>query len=96
MRFLTSCTDTFDIPQLKSGEIIYSNKVDTVSALAGNKRVKIVGYITNAFNAKEIVVSWNKGKNSQIFPYTKSTSTDKLDLIVVNLPEGPLSVSGVF
>lgn len=88
---LASCTDTFELNQkyLKDGETIYTNKVDSLSTYPGNKRIKIAGYISNAFNVTEIVVYWNKGKNSQTFPYAKSTnSTDKLDLTVTNLEEG--------
>jgi hypothetical protein len=88
---LASCTDTFEVHEkyLKDGETIYTNKVDTLSTFSGNKRIKIAGYISNAFNVNEIVVTWNKGKNSQTFPYAKSNnSTDKLELIVDNLEEG--------
>jgi hypothetical protein len=88
---LASCTDTFELTQkyLKDGETIYTNKVDSLSTYSGKKRIKIAGYISNAFNVTEIVVYWNKGKNSQTFPYAKSTnSTDKLELIVTNIEEG--------
>lgn len=87
---LTSCTDTFELHQkyLKDGEIIYTNKVDTLTTFSGNKRIKIQGYISNAFNVNEIVVTWNKGQNSKTFPYTKSSNTiDKLELIIDNLEE---------
>lgn len=87
---LTSCTDTFELHQkyLEDGETIYTNKVDTLSTFSGDKRIKIAGYISNAFNVSEIVVTWNKGKNSQTFPYAKSNnSTDKLELIIDNLEE---------
>lgn len=89
---LASCTDTFEVHEKysKDGETIYTNKVDTLSTFSGDKRIKITGYISNAFNVNEIVVYWNKGKNSQTFPYAKSSnSTDKLELIIDNLEEGP-------
>jgi nucleoid DNA-binding protein len=87
---LASCTDTFEVHEkyLKDGEVIYTNKVDSLSTFSGNKRVKIAGYISNAFNVNEIVVYWNKGQNSQTFPYAKSANaTDKLELIIDNLEE---------
>ncbi|UFH34322.1 DUF4998 domain-containing protein [Flavobacterium acetivorans] len=87
---LISCTDTYSVHEdyLKGGEIAYTNKVDSLSTVSGKNRVKIVGYISNAFNVDEIVVYWNKGKNSQRFPYVKSVSkVDKLELIVDNLEE---------
>ena len=87
---LASCTDTYSVHEeyLKGGEITYTNKVDSLSTISGKNRVKIVGYISNAFNVDEIVVYWNKGKDSQRFPYAKTANkVDKLELIVDNLDE---------
>ena len=87
---ISSCTDTFDEIKkyTEGGETIYTNKVDSLVTFPGNKRVKISGYISNAYTVKEVVVAWNKGKNSQTFPYTKSSkATDKVDLIVTGLEE---------
>lgn len=87
---LVSCTDTYSVHEdyLEGGEIAYTNKVDSLSTITGKNRVKIVGYISNAFNVDEIVVYWNKGKDSQRFPYVKSANkVDKLELIVDNLEE---------
>lgn len=86
-----SCTDTFEVHEkyLEDGEIIYTSKVDSLETLSGNKRLKIVGYITNGFSVNEIVVYWNDGEDSQTFPYSKSDSgeTDFIELIVENLDE---------
>ncbi|WNH13721.1 DUF4998 domain-containing protein [Thalassobellus suaedae] len=87
---LSSCTDTYDLHQkyLEDGETIYTNKVDSVASLPGNNRLKLSGYITNAFNVEKIVVYWNNGENSQTFPYTKSENfTDPLDLVITGLDE---------
>lgn len=87
---LVSCTDTYSVHEeyLKGGEVAYTNKVDSLTTVSGNKRVKIVGYISNAFNVDEIVVYWNKGKDSKRFPYIKTANkVDKLELIVDNLDE---------
>lgn len=87
---VTSCTDTYDLHQkyLEEGETIYTNKVDSVIALSGDSRLKLSGFISNAFNVKEVIVYWNKGENSQTFPYVKSERfTDPLALIVTDLEE---------
>lgn len=85
-----SCQDMNEVHEeyIKNGEIIYTNKVDSLSTLGGKNRVMIKGYITGAFNVNEIVVSWDNGENQQIFPYKKSSQdTDSLDLIVTELQE---------
>lgn len=87
---VSSCSDTYDLHQkyLTEGETVYTNKVDSIVTLPGENRLKISGYISNAFNVKEIVVYWNNGEKSQKFPYTKSANfTDALDLIVTDLEE---------
>ncbi len=85
-----SCTDTYELHQkyLKDGETIYTNKVDSIETLPGDSRLKISGYISNAFNVKEIIVYWNEEQNSQTFPYQKSENdTDPVELIVTELEE---------
>jgi len=86
----SSCKDTFEIHEeyIKGGEIIYTNKVDSLTTLPGNYRVMIEGYITNAFNVKQIEVLWNKGQDSKLFDYSKSQSkTDTLHLLIDGLEE---------
>ncbi len=76
---------------LDKGEIIYSNKVDSIIGYSGKNRIKIEGYITNAFNVKEIVVTWKQNNGEQkelVVPYVKDKDTDKLDIIVPDLKEG--------
>ncbi|MCM4169106.1 hypothetical protein KCTC52924_00128 [Arenibacter antarcticus] len=85
-----SCQDMNEVHEeyIKDGEIIYTNKVDSLSTFGGKNRVKIKGYITGAFNVNEIVVTWQDGEGQQIFPYNKSTQdTDSLALIVTELEE---------
>jgi len=87
---LSSCNDTYEFHDkyIENGEIIYTNKVDSLRTLPGDNRLKIAGYISNAFNVNEITVFWNKGKKSQTFSYAKSENdTDELELIVENLEE---------
>lgn len=87
---ITSCQDTYTVHEefIQDKDIVYSNKVDSLVAYAGKSRVKIEGYIYNAFNVKEIIVEWNKGENEQIFPYTKSSEdNDFLEFFIENLEE---------
>jgi hypothetical protein len=86
----TSCNDTYEFHEkyTKDGEIIYTNKVDSLTTLSGDNRIEIKGYISNAFNVKEIEVVWDKGESSKLFDYSKSTNeTDLLELFIDNLEE---------
>jgi len=86
----TSCNDTYEFHEQYTidGEIVYTNKVDSLTVLPGNNRLQIDGYISNAFNVNEITVYWDKGENSQVFTYEKSTEdTDKINLIINDLEE---------
>ncbi|MFB9270979.1 MULTISPECIES: DUF4998 domain-containing protein [Flavobacteriaceae] len=86
-----SCTDTFEVHDkyLEGGEIIYTSKVDSLETHGGNNRLKITGYLTNGFSVNEITVYWNKGEDSQTFPYTKTANqdTDFVELVVEGLEE---------
>lgn len=85
-----SCSDTFEVHEkyLQDGEIIYTSKVDSLETHPGNNRLKITGYLTNAFSVNEITVFWNKGEDSQTFSYDKSANeTDFIELIIEGLEE---------
>jgi hypothetical protein len=86
-----SCTDTFEVHEkyIEGGEIIYTSKVDSLETHGGNNRLKITGYLTNGFAVNEIIVYWNKGENSQTFPYTKTANqdTDFVELVLEGLEE---------
>ena len=87
---IISCQDMDEVHEeyVADGEIIYTNKVDSLRTFAGKNRVKISGYITGGFNVNEVVVTWNKGLDQQIFPYQKSSEdTDLINLIVTDLNE---------
>lgn len=84
------CTDTFEVHEeyIEGGEIVYTSKINNLVALSGNKRIRIVGTITNAFSVNEILVTWNNNQDSKTFPYTKSeAATDILELDIENLEE---------
>ena len=93
-----SCQDMNDVHEeyIKDGELIYTNKVDSLTTMSGRNRLKINGYLTGAFNVDEIVVSWENGAKERVFPYTKSEGdTDFLELILAELPEDTYEFSVV-
>lgn len=87
-----SCEDMNDNYReyLESGEIIYTNKIDSISTYSGDGRIMIKGYITNAYNVSDIVIAWKEGtvKQELVTSYTKKYETDTLKIIVPNLEEG--------
>lgn len=88
-----SCQDMNDVHQdfIKEGEIIYSNKVDSLKTYPGKERILISGFLSGAFNVDEVVVTWNNGTEMKSFPYSKSeASTDKLDLMISDVGENTL------
>ena len=74
---------------LEEGAIRYTTKADSIDVFAGYNRVQLSPYVTNAFSINEFVVSWNDGKDSQSFPFTKSGNgnIDNPALIIPNLEE---------
>ena len=90
MSVIYSCQDVDDVHKhfISDGEIIYTNKVDSLKKFAGRNRVQISGNISFAYNVTDVVVSWNKGEDEQVFAYTKTEKdTDTLNLIVLDLEE---------
>lgn len=89
---ITSCKDMNDnfIEYLEAGETIYTNKIDSITSYAGDNRVKLEGYITNAYNVSDIVTRWKQGneKKELVTAYDKKETTDKLEIIIPNLDEG--------
>jgi hypothetical protein len=85
---IVSCSKTNDNYKhfIDSGEIEYSNKIDSVVAFNGFNRAKITASLFNGVTVKEIVVSWDKGENKVRFPYQKSENDiDALELIIPDL-----------
>lgn len=86
-----ACQDTDDVhaKYIEDGEIIYSNKVDSLITYSGFQRILIEGRLRNAFNVDEVIVEWNDGENMQVFPYTKSSNeVDTIELLIEGLDEG--------
>ena len=87
---LNSCNDTYEVHEkyVSEGETIYSTKIDSIKTLPGNERIKISGYLSNAFNVKTITVYWDNKAKKQVFSYSKSEDEiDMVELIIENLEE---------
>lgn len=72
--FSTGCSDMMDVHSeyIRDGETIYSVKVDSAEIYPGNQRIKIKGYLQNAFKVEQIVVKWeneDKTVNTESFAY---------------------------
>lgn len=88
---VVSCKDMNALHEvyLEKGEVIYTNKVDSLNTYSGKGRLMIWGILESAFNVDEVVVTWNDGNDMEIFPYTKSDEdADTLNLVVTGLEEG--------
>lgn len=86
-----SCKDMNDLHEiyLEEGEVIYTKKVDSLMTYPGNGRMMVWGILEKAYNIDEVVVAWNDGENTQVFPYEKSTEeADTLELMIPDLEEG--------
>jgi len=89
---LVSCTDMMDVHSefIKDGETIYSVKVDSAFTYPGNNRLGMKGYLSNAMQAKSIIVKWknlDKSENIRTFPYDYTQSPDSFK-IEFPVPEG--------
>ncbi|MDD7887718.1 DUF4998 domain-containing protein [Flavivirga sp. 57AJ16] len=87
---LNSCNDTYEFHQkyISEGETLYATKIDSVKTLPGNNRIKLSGYLSNAFDVETITVYWDNKANNQVFSYSKSEEDiDMIELIVENLEE---------
>ena len=63
----TNCSDMMDVHSeyIQDGETIYSVKVDSAEIYPGNQRIRIKGYLRNAFKVEQIVVKWENEDNTE-------------------------------
>ena len=89
MLVLFSCESMTDNYQqyIKDGEIIYTTKLDSVKAFAGNHRVLISGILKEAFSVKQVVVYWNDFTDSLVVDYIRENDVDTVNILVENLEE---------
>ena len=88
---LCSCGDVAEMDDFKdftvSGEINYSEKVDSLKIFSGKNRAKIQGIVDADPKITEFRVYWESKKDSVVVPITRSIGVDTLEVIISDLPE---------
>ena len=86
-----SCSDMNELHDvyLQKGETIYTGRVDSAKVFAGNERVLLRYWISDA-KAKNIVVYWLSRTDSVILNIPDKQLKDSVDLLINRLPEGSL------
>lgn len=86
-----SCTDMNELHDvyLQNGETIYTGRVDSVKVFAGNERVLLRYWISDA-KAKNIVVYWLSRTDSVKLGIPDKQVKDSVDVFIDELPEGSL------
>ena len=86
---ITSCEDIMDIHKvyIEQGEIIYAQKPDSISFIAGKNRVLFKGWMYNAVNIKTLNILWDNGVDSISIPVSFNTGMDSIEVIIPDLPE---------
>lgn len=66
----SACDDLMDTHKefIRDGEIIYAPKPDTVFFVAGKNRIEMNYAVSRSPNVREILVSWNSGRDSLLAP----------------------------
>jgi len=69
---LLSCSKWDDFKKyIADGEIHYTGKMDSVKIYSGKERVMLYGLLKSDPNIDRIVVSWDNGKDSMVYPFAK-------------------------
>lgn len=83
-----ACTDMDDYLKYTGGkELIYTGKVDSAQARAGNNRVVITGLLISDPKITKLKIYWNTRQDSLIKDIERSAGVDSL-AIPIPLPEG--------
>ncbi len=64
---------------IQNGEIIYSGKIDPVTAYSGYKRVRITGQFTADPKVTTVKIFWNNGKDSAAFNTASTMVNGRFD-----------------
>src|SRR5690554_72263 len=78
---------------IKDGEIIFTGKVDSLTALPGKNKVKLQWLLVSDPKITKNVVYWNNFKDSISFDVQKTAGTDTITSIIDNLTEGVYTFS---
>ncbi|MBT1685605.1 DUF4998 domain-containing protein [Dawidia soli] len=85
---VVACTDMDDYLKYTGGkELIYTGRVDSVHARAGNNRVVITGLLIADPKIVKLKIYWNIRQDSLILDIERSAGVDSLS-IPIALPEG--------
>jgi len=87
--FLFSCTkmDATYKDFIKTGEIVYTGRVDSLKAFPGRNRMKLSWLLVSDPKITKNVVYWNDKADSLVMDVVKTTNTDTITAIIANLPE---------
>jgi hypothetical protein len=82
-----SCDDMNSIHQkyIDAGERVYMGLADSLTAFAGNGRVKLVWYVGADPKIEKTVIYWNLRQDSVVKPFGENNQRDS---IIIPLPEG--------
>ena len=72
---------------IEDGEIIYAQKPDSVSFVAGKNRILFKGWMYNAVNVKTLNILWDNGADSISIPVTFNTEMDSIEVMIPDMPE---------
>lgn len=88
--FLTSCSKMEDNYKqyISSGEIVFTGKVDSLTALPGKNRVQLSWLLVSDPKITKCKVYWNNGDDSTIIPVQRTDGVDTITINVDNLAEG--------
>lgn len=87
--FLLSCSkmDATYIDFIKSGEIVYTGKVDSLKAFPGKNRMKLTWLLVSDPKITKNAVYWNDRADSLVIDVIKTADTDSIKVIIENLTE---------
>lgn len=72
---------------VKSGEISYTGKIDSLQIFSGNKRVLIKGLFLSDPKIDKCVIYWNSKKDSAVIKVNRTQGVDTLKYLINNLED---------
>lgn len=87
--FLFSCSKMNDTYKefIKTGEIVYTGKVDSLKAFPGKNRIKLFWLLVSDPKISKNVIYWNDKADSVVLNVVKTANTDTIIAIINTLPE---------
>lgn len=78
---------------IEEGEITYVGKLDSVTILSGNERIKVRAFLKPDPKISEVRVFWNDMRDSLVVPLSESSKTSRLFEQLLAMPEGIVSLT---